>query len=153
MDINAQQAAIRDLLRLMMEVSGHDASSLAREAGMAPSTLTRFLNKPVKHLLTARTLAKLSQVTGVPVPVGAPQMTAAERELLAGFRATDQQGREMALRFVRSLRPPSADEPQREAPTKPGGPAPPRPFPGGSVAKNVGNQDCDNIILLPRVPA
>jgi plasmid maintenance system antidote protein VapI len=109
MEIDDQQAAIRDLIRLMMEKTGLDPTGLARSAGVAPSTLTRFLNQPVKHLLTARTLAKLSKVSGVPVPVGSPLTTGSEQELLDAYRSSDQQGREMIMRLARSVRrtPPS----------------------------------------------
>src|ERR1035441_4845347 len=95
MDIDEQQAAVRDLIRRMMDETGLDATGLARAAGIAPSTLSRFLYQPVKHLLTARTLAKLSRVSGVPVPVGSPLIDERERALLAGFRSTDEQGRQM----------------------------------------------------------
>jgi plasmid maintenance system antidote protein VapI len=112
MENDDQQAAIRDLVRRMMESTGLDPTGLAKAAGIAPSTLTRFLNQPVKHLLTARTLAKLSKVSGVPVPVGSPLTTALEQEVLAGLRSTDEQGRAMILRLVRSLRLGSDTKPE-----------------------------------------
>lgn len=132
MDIDDQREAQRELVRRMMEQTGLDATGLARAAGVAPSTLSRFLYQPVKHLLTARTLAKLSTFSSVPVPMGSPLTSELEREVLAGLRATDKQGQEMILRLVRSLRP--SESPVRHLP-RPLGPDPPRPGMGGSVAK------------------
>jgi transcriptional regulator with XRE-family HTH domain len=151
MDIDEQQAAIRGLIHLMMEASGLDATSLARAAGLAPSTLTRFLNQPVKHLLTARTLAKLSAATGVSVPAGTPLLTSAERDLLADFRSTDDQGREMASRFLGSLRAPAGAP--SNAPSRPKERAPPlHPTSGGSAAKSVGRRGCEKVVRLTRRP-
>ncbi|MCW5615854.1 MAG: helix-turn-helix transcriptional regulator [Rhodocyclaceae bacterium] len=39
-------------------------TELARKAGVVPSTLNRFLNKNVTHMLSARTLARLRNVAG-----------------------------------------------------------------------------------------
>lgn len=148
MNLDDQQAAIRDVLRNMMEATGLDPTGLARLAGVSPSTLTRFLNQPVKHLLTARTLAKLSQASGVPVPAGSPLIGPSERELLAAFRATDQQGRSMMLRLARSLRPesetghPTTSEPVTVAPPRPKGPEPPHPPLGGRVEENQFRRGC-----------
>ena len=130
MEIDEQRAAIRALIRSMMEATGLDATHLAKAAGVAPSTLTRFLNQPVKHLLTARTLAKLSKASGMAVPAGGPTMTPAERELLASFRTADEEAKAMMLRFGRSLR---ADSPA--TPTRPRGADPPHPTVGGTGRK------------------
>jgi hypothetical protein len=142
MDIDDQQAAVRDLIRRMMDKTGLDATGLARLAGIAPSTLSRFLYQPVKHLLTARTLAKLSKVSGVPVPVGSPLTDARESALLHGFRSTDEQGRAMIERLVRSLQQDSKPDPDQAPPADPpprskGTGPPSRPFPeGGNVKEN-----------------
>lgn len=55
-----------------MAHAGMDASTLARAAGLAPSTLTRYLNQRVKHILSTRTLNKLYAASDLPpeVPVG-----------------------------------------------------------------------------------
>ncbi|MDR3439858.1 S24 family peptidase [Telmatospirillum sp.] len=45
-----------------------DATNLAREAKLAPSTLNRFLNNDVKYLLSGKTLAAVSRISGVAVP-------------------------------------------------------------------------------------
>jgi hypothetical protein len=158
MDIDDQQAAIRDLIRRMMEKTGLDATGLAREAGISPSTLSRFLYQPVKHLLTARTLAKLSTASGVPVPVGSPLTSALEREVLAGLRSTDEQGQAMILRLVRSLRLGSQAEPANEPPVtttpnpRPRERAPPSPITGGNVARIPTKPDCGANVAVRRVP-
>lgn len=158
MEIDEQRAAIRDLVQLMMERTGLDSTGLARLAGLAPSTVTRFLNSPVKHLLTARTLAKLSEASGVAVPVGSPLSGAAEHELLAAFRSADDQGREMMLRLARSLRQDAESASQR--PGQPSAPEhpPPRPTRGGSGRENPVSagcecSDCDVVRLPPRQAA
>lgn len=45
---------------------GLTPSELARKAGVTPSTLTRFLNKDVKYMLSASTLAKIATAAGEP---------------------------------------------------------------------------------------
>lgn len=134
MNIDDQQEAQRELVRRMMRETGLDATGLARASGVAPSTLSRFLYQAVKHLLTARTLAKLSTFSSIPVPMGSPLTTELEREVLAGLRSTDKQGQEMIRRFVRSLQrdaeagsddePPDAPPPEsrrRDSPPAQGG--------------------------------
>lgn len=158
MDIDDQQAAIRDLIRRMMVETGLDATGLARLAGIAPSTLSRFLYQPVKHLLTARTLAKLSKVSGVPVPVGSPLIDPRERAVLDGFRATDEQGRAMIERLVRSLQQdsrPDPEAPQAGPPPKPKGRDRSSPFPeGGNVRRKLHTSaQCMDCAEPPRVLA
>ena len=64
----------RELIRAFMERAaeavGADLTGLARRAGMAPSTITRFVNGEVKHLPSARTLLKISAASGVPLFAG-----------------------------------------------------------------------------------
>lgn len=56
---------LRDTVRAVVAESGVTASELARRAGLAPSTLTKFLNDDgARHVLTTRTLAKLAAATG-----------------------------------------------------------------------------------------
>ena len=66
--MDAQQQATKELVLAMLAATELSPTELARAAGLAPSTLTRFLNSPVKHSLSARTLAKLSATSGVAVP-------------------------------------------------------------------------------------
>ncbi|MBX9594311.1 MAG: helix-turn-helix domain-containing protein [Roseomonas sp.] len=63
-----QQLATKALVEEMLRATGLTPSELAQRAGLAASTLTRFLNKPVKHTLSARTLDKLSRISGVAIP-------------------------------------------------------------------------------------
>lgn len=51
--------ADRELIKRLIDWSGKSASDLARGAGLTPSTLTRPLNKSVKHRLSMPTLEKL----------------------------------------------------------------------------------------------
>lgn len=53
-----RQQAIELLDRLVAE-TGLSLSQIAAKAGLTPSTLTRFRNQPVKHQLSAPTLAKI----------------------------------------------------------------------------------------------
>lgn len=62
--IDPQQEAQRATVRHMAETVGMDLTTFAREAGLSPSTLTRFMNQAVKNLLSARTMAKLEKVAG-----------------------------------------------------------------------------------------
>lgn len=67
--------AQRAYIQKAMDALGLDATNLARRADLAPSTLNRFLNKPVKHQLSGRTLAAISRASGLPVPqdaIGSP---------------------------------------------------------------------------------
>ena len=53
--------ADRELIQRLTSFAGISASELARRAGLTPSTLTRPLNQPVKHRLSAPTLDKLKE--------------------------------------------------------------------------------------------
>ncbi|WP_159996822.1 helix-turn-helix domain-containing protein [Roseomonas sp. 18066] len=66
--MDEQQRAAKALLERMLAATGLTPSELARAAKLTPSTLTRFLNSPVRHTLSARTLGKLSSYSGVAVP-------------------------------------------------------------------------------------
>ena len=57
-DAGARDVA-RQLVRAMMQVTGWTASRLAVEAGLAASTLNRFMNHDVKHTLKFTTLSRL----------------------------------------------------------------------------------------------
>src|SRR5690348_9495009 len=63
-----RDAAIAYVDALVRE-TGLDLTNLARRAGVSSTTLTRFHNDPrYTNSLSARTLKKLSDVTGVPLP-------------------------------------------------------------------------------------
>jgi phage repressor protein C with HTH and peptisase S24 domain len=63
------QAVARQYLEQIMRETGMSGAALAREAGIAPSTINRVLNDPnVKHTLSLRTMLKIEKATGVPIP-------------------------------------------------------------------------------------
>jgi SOS-response transcriptional repressor LexA len=56
------QSATKEAVAAIVEVLGCTSTQLAREAGVVPSTLNRFLNSEnVKHTLSARTIEKISE--------------------------------------------------------------------------------------------
>lgn len=66
--MSEQQEAIRDRIRRLSETTGKSYSALAKEARLASSTLTRFMNKAsVTHLLSTSTLAKLDALSQTPI--------------------------------------------------------------------------------------
>lgn len=72
--MSEQQEAIRDRIKRLSEATGKSYSALARDAGLATSTLTRFMNNPsVTHLLSTRTLAKLNALSQTPIDNGPPE--------------------------------------------------------------------------------
>ena len=55
-----------DYIRFVMSETGLSASALAKEAGLATTTLTRALNNPDhKFGFSLRTLEKISKATGI----------------------------------------------------------------------------------------
>ncbi|WP_164868094.1 helix-turn-helix transcriptional regulator [Rhodovarius crocodyli] len=71
------QRRIREQVQELLARTGMDATGLARAAGLAPSTLTRFLNDPdVKHSLSGKTMQKLIDAASaggapaIPTPPG-----------------------------------------------------------------------------------
>ncbi|MEQ8510744.1 MAG: hypothetical protein RIB43_17210 [Rhodospirillaceae bacterium] len=57
--LNAHQRETRKLVRAMMALTGQSASGLALAAGLTPSTVNRFMHKPVRHTLSQRTMLAL----------------------------------------------------------------------------------------------
>lgn len=52
----------RRMIRENMERLGISATELARRAGIAHTTISRFMNEDVKHVLSSTTMAKIGQV-------------------------------------------------------------------------------------------
>jgi transcriptional regulator with XRE-family HTH domain len=78
-----EQRATRAWLYWVMDSTGLSASGLAHKAGVAVSTITRFLNKDVKHTLSARTIARIAAVTEPePSPLVAAALTPTDVEIL-----------------------------------------------------------------------
>ena len=62
----------KELIERLIEHTGSSASDIARRANLAVTTLTRPLNKPVKHKLSNPTLSKLKE-TFPDFPAWAPR--------------------------------------------------------------------------------
>lgn len=67
-------------LNRALEQTGDTPSGLARRAGLATTTLTRFLNDPGSPMLSLRSIAKIAHVAGVP-PIGLAAESSAVGEL------------------------------------------------------------------------
>lgn len=68
--MDLEQAEARRIVEKLLRISGLAPTQLARKAGLAPSTLNRFLNTPnVKHTLSFKTIKKLTQATGTQLTV------------------------------------------------------------------------------------
>ncbi len=61
--VSAQQEQTRSLIGAMLALTGLSSSALARDAGLTPSTLNRFMHQPVRHTLSQRTLLALMIAT------------------------------------------------------------------------------------------
>lgn len=61
---------IRAWVERALEKTGETPSALARRAGLATTTLTRFLNDQNSPMLGLRSLAKLAHVAGIEPPLG-----------------------------------------------------------------------------------
>lgn len=76
---NGEQVA-REVIARALEKTGWTATELARRAGVAPSTLTRFLNSPeAKHVPSTKTLTKVAEAANVAGP-SVPIVEASEDE-------------------------------------------------------------------------
>ena len=86
------QDAARKYVGAVSAATGWDFTTIARRAGLSSSTLTRFMNNPdIRHVLSARSIAKIAAASGVPVP---PE--------LGGAASTSSGGTGHAPEFVRS---------------------------------------------------
>ena len=64
------QEAARRYIAAVSAATGWNYTTIARRAGLASTTVTRFMNEPdVRHMLSARSLAKIAAISDVPVPV------------------------------------------------------------------------------------
>jgi len=63
------QDAARRYIDAVAAATGWNYTAIARRAGLASTTVTRFMNEPdVRHVLSARSIAKIAAASGVPVP-------------------------------------------------------------------------------------
>lgn len=125
--VSAQQDQTRALIRAMTTLTGLSASALAREAGLTPSTLNRFMHQPVRHTLSQRTLMALMVATfrqmrarGIAaldasaLSVLAPTLPAYERAILEQAPDAERVLKEIKLRTGAGL----ATMPRAEAKTE-----------------------------------
>jgi len=61
--LSAHQQQTRRFVGAMMKLTGLSATGLAREAGLTPSTINRFMHHPVRHTLSQRTMLALMTKT------------------------------------------------------------------------------------------
>jgi transcriptional regulator with XRE-family HTH domain len=80
--MNLERERIRLWLRRVLEQTGDSPTALAKKAGLAQSTLTRFLHSDDAPLLGLRSITKIAQVA----KVSAPGFDGGEAKALAGFQ-------------------------------------------------------------------
>jgi phage repressor protein C with HTH and peptisase S24 domain/lambda repressor-like predicted transcriptional regulator len=62
------QQAARNYVDAVVKATGWNYTAIARRAGLASTTLTRFMNEPdIRHMLSARSIAKIAAGRDVPV--------------------------------------------------------------------------------------
>jgi lambda repressor-like predicted transcriptional regulator len=109
--VSAQQAQTRAVVQAMVTLTGLSASALAKEAGLTPSTLNRFMHQPVRHTLSQRTLLALMITTfrhmksrgiaaldGAALSVLAPVLPSFERAILEQAPDSERVLKEIKLR-------------------------------------------------------
>ncbi len=62
-EVSAHQQQTRQLVGAMMKLTGLSASALASAAGLTPSTINRFMHRPVRHTLSQSTMLALMTET------------------------------------------------------------------------------------------
>jgi transcriptional regulator with XRE-family HTH domain len=67
-DIEEIREATREWLRDVLAQSGLSPYALAKRAGLAHTTVARFLNQDVNYTLKASTIAKIMRATGLAAP-------------------------------------------------------------------------------------
>src|SRR5918999_272887 len=72
---------LRAWLRQVLEKTGETPTGLARRAGVAQTTVTRFLNSDDAPMMGLRSISRIAEVSGVP-PIGLAQPTG---ERMRGF--------------------------------------------------------------------
>jgi transcriptional regulator with XRE-family HTH domain len=110
MNDDSTREAMRAWVRSVIENTGLSNWAFAARAGLTPSTISRFLNRPVNHLLSARTLSKISAAAAAPFPrellsAAAPEPSEIDRAILQvalaearlALRGRDSEGDFVAL--------------------------------------------------------
>lgn len=75
-DQEIRRIATRAYIEAAAQAVDLDYTNLARRAGLAPSTLNRFMNSETSHILGLRTLRAVAEASGVPVPLAVLDPTA-----------------------------------------------------------------------------
>ena len=84
--MDADRAQIRAWLKEVLERTGETPTGLARKAGLAQSTLTRFLGSDDAPLLSLRSVSKIAQAASTQ-----PPGFVLEKEDNSGFRDLEQE--------------------------------------------------------------
>jgi transcriptional regulator with XRE-family HTH domain len=67
--VDGPKCIVQNLIREILAVSGLTLTRLARQANLAPSTLTKFINNQTDDMPSTRTLIKLTEATGLELSV------------------------------------------------------------------------------------
>lgn len=121
--MNLGQEDARRLLNEMVKATGLTLSEIARKGGLAPSTLTRFFNKPdVKHTLSMKSAQKAAAGNGLTlilaIDAGA-RRSPAEARLLTVFRDLPEADQQTLLVFSEALAQRQAQPPTTTTPSQP----------------------------------
>jgi hypothetical protein len=118
--MNLGQEDARRLLNEMVKATGLTLTEIARNGGLAPSTLTRFFNKPdVKHTLSMKSAQKAAsgnRLTLILAIDAAGQRSPDEARLLTVFRALPDTDQQSLLVFSEALAQRQAAAPIEPAP-------------------------------------
>lgn len=114
-----------------------DLTTLARAAGLSPSTLTRFMNGEPKHSLSAKTLWKIEAVP--PVMRRPADGFGIMSDALDLYRSLPADKRRVVDNLIRDLAGLSDDPVSHD---------PPLPFGTGDNQRDQGT-GCDNVVPIP----
>ena len=67
--MDPKQEEVRSWLRGVLERAGLTGHALEKRAKLGRGTLTRFLNQPVNHILSHRTMTQVAMAVGEPLPI------------------------------------------------------------------------------------
>ena len=90
--------AVADWISEICARTGWDGTRIAREAGLSPSTVLRIAKPDCQHLASLRTLRKIAEAAGVPLPTGFTRTKAAEALLRGGTSMSDEEAWTVPMR-------------------------------------------------------
>lgn len=132
---DAQRKA-RAIVERRERETGMDLTTLARAAGLSPSTLTRFMNGEPKHSLSAKTLWKIEAVP--PVMRRPSDGFGITSDALDLYRSLPADKRRVVDNLIRDMAALSDDPESHD---------PPHPFGTGDNQRGQG-ADCDNVVPM-----